>query len=127
MSVTVPISQQWAHPPLDILTAKHHIADISGTGVINAVDLWPGYAVQWGILTVGVELGFTSGYINTYEERLAQLVLEWDIGSSGAKQYQIEELWWDRGFFWYREDMPARMYYYCNPAVSIELNRVSII
>jgi len=123
MSVTVPVVNQFAHPPLALVNGITFLGNYSGSGVISSPTL-AGFGIVYALQGVGPGFGYELGYLNKYESRLAQLVVEWDIGVTGSTQYQVEEAWYDRGQFWFSDQLPARMHYYMAPSVSLDLYKL---
>jgi len=121
MSVDVLLGALFARPPLQLLTTDTVIT-ASGTGSHSFSGGNTSYGIRWNVLLVPVEWGYEIGVLNKYESRLAQLVLEWDVGTPTVAQvYQEQEVWTDLGLFWYQEKAPARLKWSCAPGISLSL------
>jgi hypothetical protein len=79
------------------------------------------FGVAWNFTQLAPGMGRTLGYMDVYEDRLAQFVVEHTFGDGTLVQTQFVDVDTPSGFFFFQEAYPLRVGYSIFPGCLVGL------
>ncbi len=121
-SITTSVVQTLTSPPLNLcqlLPAGYDIADQGTMDRPDTLGLGPAsfsvgvaaFGIAWNFTTIAPGMGRRLGYIEQYEDRLLQLVVEHRFGDGTVVVTQVHEAFTPYGFVFFNVLYPLRVGY----------------
>jgi hypothetical protein len=122
----IPIIDQLIHPSYGLVStvalpgnpySPGSLALVPPQNPLSALT----YGIHWSIATAGSERGYRLGFPLVYEDRVLQVAVDYTFLDTSVHIAEWADLFAEIGVWWWAEPLPAHLYVYIDPAVTLNL------
>lgn len=122
--ISIPIIDQLVHPSYGLISENLIAGGPFGPGSYTfAPPQNPLVALTYGfkvaINTVGIQRGLNIGVVDTFEDRLWQVAVDYAYLDGSISISEWHDYYTERDIFWWQEPLPSHLYVYVDQAVSL--------